>query len=974
MLGNLLKSSSTASGGNSPAPETTTNVTINATPVQPSNYEADIDSTNILDNNETDIPSDIVSDDGLKYSYDASDVNKSDSMIKNNKNSNKISFIETSSGVSTTNPNTRGSAKIFLENLLKENGNESTGHNDNKRSSFMTGTINSNTAKQNYTNRAILTKDTLLEETDPISHVVIKNYTRILDQLSDDAKTQLFGCKTMPFSNDININNKITNHSIYSTYSFRVLIAEESDQIACRNNFKVLLDRSYPKGSEIGKIRPNELRQYMFCSMLRAMNATKYSENEKFRAIPNSDYIILTRIFYLNTPYNRYALNLCLPNFLLPVITEDWTFIKNWLDVSQKIFTHIIDDYKRNPNKLKKAHDILDSHFINGFCTNQKKMNHIKFYSNSSNLSNLLTHAYPAETERIISILKNYLLPSFKSSIEIPRVFLFPPQDIRFVETWFKSCFKWMELKDGSKLNLLQTALATVIINYKNMILHSGTTDSSENAKIFVLSGNATVANKLIFLICGLLNKKLSGSLEKIDKATISPHNIDHQICVPSKPKVSMIKSSVESSPSSVSSFSSIHSSNSNSSRYISTRKGWEIPKRATTTFTSTYISPRESPLAEVIQASSFKSGNSLRYLSSSLTSQQSSYGSWLSHHPSIAKWMSRSPSVNGSDSSWVRASGNGLNGSTSVFQKTSSSTSLHQSSFERNGQNSYYTPQPSPSIIEYENSPWFETPGSLHSLDLYRAPTNATLTSDTDHTGFFNDNLCFASPLSDLNVQRDCQRVDESSILNHAFDLICEPNLDSLLSNNNINDFDVNLSHTKTNSAPVMNIDMGLSDESLSNLKFNELLPRYSSYLPDLNRYYQIQAIPYTSESDSLILSTMKKDLHLDSNTTLVRSLIISLRTRDIYEMMVRQDEVNDKKCQRIRKIFSNGKVLLKHSSNSQEISRCIEFITNSLERARGIYHEMAIYPTDNSETQNDRNREILHIFHSIINYSTSL
>ncbi|KAG0663660.1 Lst4p [Maudiozyma exigua] len=985
MLGNLLKNNINSSPATSIHTVDGTGITTTTNSANVSrqsslkytNNDSDknnqpIETKNIVENDNKDIDSDINT-----ISIDISPSVSTISLNNFGKNNNRtLADNNVSNKANNTDDNggSSQSASVFLRSLLRDS--DSSKMRRNVAPLNTTDSILRRDSTRSNSNNSNRTNSNRNEEnnTPTIYEAKINNvnhYPKLLNQIADDSKLELFGCKMMPISK--NIENEpfdLNGNDENSSYPFRILIAEENEQLACRNNFKIFLDHSHPQHSNIAKIRPNELRQYMFCSLFRAMNSKKHEKNEKFRTIPNSEYMILTRIFYLNSPYDRIAITLCLPNFLIPIITEVWSYSQNWMDESQRILSRIILEYKRIPNGFKaKKQPVTDITESSAGIHNK----HVQ--SNLANLQNMFVKTYSVELERIISILENYLIPCFKSTFEIPRLFLFPPDDIRFVETWFRGCFKWIELKDGPKLNLLQTSLATILINYKRTMFLTDNSNSKENTRIIVLSGNVTVANKLIFLICGLLNKKIRRNLELISHPTNNqtilqtPERKTENIKMQSKP-LSYNKNSVDSSPSSVSSFNSSSSSFSNSSRYNYTRNGWEIPQRVSSSSASIAMSPADSNHGVVIQPSSCKSGNnSIRYLSSSLSSQQNSYGSWFTSRPSITRMLSKSPSITGPESTLFRSNQKGSK-LTPNFHKTSSSTSLHQMGVIRNNPIPFHASQESMSLLDYEESPWIGTPESMSSIDLYHAPTNRTLTPNINPEPEINPNInSTVSQLKNVNVQRDCQRIDESKMLDSAFDAICTPELDEILIDKHPANYKIHSANTLNNKAPVIDIDIYLGKDVEDKFRFNELLPRFTAYLPNLNRFYQIQANSCNKETNNHILNTMRKDLHLNPMISTVKTLVISLQAREVYEMMVKQHNIDDKGSQRMRKIFKNGTFMLRHSSSSKDVINCISFLNESFDRVRMIYQDIDSYPLEDQEEQRHRyTGEILQIFHSII------
>ncbi|CAL9731646.1 protein Lst4p [Monosporozyma unispora] len=776
----------------------------------------------------------------------------------------------------------------------------------------------------------------------------------ILDHMSDELKFKLLGSKSIPYANTIDNNQTTTIKE--KNYAFRVLIAEETGQIACRNNYKVSLDYSFPRGSDIEKIRPNELKQYTFGSMVRTNDSLQ--SNDKFRSIPNSEFILITRIFHFKKIPNRFAISLCIPKILLSIVTECWSDIKQWLDLTQRLIISQLD---------KMVIDNMILNMDNG----------------------LLPHDYilhfPKNVDNIVNDLQKRLIPCFRSLSEIPRLFIYPEVYPDFVDTWFKDVFNWLEIKDGPKLNFLPTLLATVLLDVKDFLVENNTT------RLVLLSGNMVVANKLLFILANILEPRSRNNLNVFNKLELeksikisNTNGIDNKMPIQEEEiedTVTLGKSLTSNKPV-VGDTNSIHKivsseipdmvtitsgSSPSSQRFHTSRKGWEIPRKNSASIRSTSMSSDDS-IAEVIQASSFKSGSSsLRYLSSSLSSQPGSYGSWFNKRPSLPQFMSQSPSVKGSDS-WERVptmsnpynlqscasgtthlnnnpmnnnvSGNNVNGLNSNLHRTPSGTSLHQLYGRSYNMSSglSQTPQQSPSISEYDEYPWFGTTPESPRIDTYYSN---------------NKSSSQYLPLKNINVTRDCQKITQSDIIDEAFDSICLS-----LESDHHKDYSICQVTKGTDShAAVLELNY---ERPLRKDGYMETLPKYTSYITHFNYWFQVQAIPITPDSERHIISAMKKDLQkeLYSNT-----LYVSLRSREIKKIIMKRDadsEPGSSMKQKTRKIFNNGK----YGHVSSEFIDCIDFINMSVRKARALYEDRGLdIPS--------RNKQLVSIFLSIVNYN---
>lgn len=702
----------------------------------------------------------------------------------------------------------------------------------------------------------------------------------MLDHVSDELKYKLFASKNMNFGQP-------SPSTACSPYAYRVLIMEELGHITNRSNYTVVLDYPTINGSrKYDQIRPNELKEYIFGSPVRSNESLQES---KFRTIPNSELVMVTRIFHSPVTNNRLAVSICVPIDLLQVISEAWLQVSQWLDECQEIVLGILRMRSRYKNW---------------------------------GLPDDIQSSFPKECGNVISLLHGKLIPCLTSMSQIPRLFLYPDTFRIFVATWFKDIFNWIGIKDGPRLNFLPALLAKIICDFQNP------TKAQYTTRIVIMSGNMVVANKLIFILSGLLKPRYRACVEIESHSECSHQSntrLDEQ---PDRKRDECRKLST-----------SFERSTTDLSKYLPTRKPWEIPyNNSSNSIVS--VSSDES-LAHVIQPSSLKSAsNSLQYLSSSLSSQQgSSYGSWFNKRPSVSQLLHGSPSAKSSDQ-WEKP----MSGS---MRKTSSNTSLHQM-FARNTAN--VTPQQSPSISEYEEYPWFGTP-----------TTGSSRVEQVTHHPKLPPN---GAAFCEIDIRRDCQRLDTSELLENAFNEICRPAKDSKLE-----DIEYEIIPGDSRHAPYMQIDVDY--ETVNHIIPAELLPKYTTYLTNFNRWFNLQAFPVSSESESRVISNMKRDLQTsclqpDVNAN-SKTLLVSLRSREIKEITIMRNDSKSATAsthgivQKTKKIFNNGKC----GNVSSRLTNCISFVNVSIKKAMDLNDDPDV-------VQDEKDQEIYKIFLSLLYYTS--
>ena len=909
----------------------------------------------------------------------------------------------------------------------------------------------------------------------------------VMDHISDDLKSKLFGAKTFHSPDTDTSTSTSSNTSVGTTptytkgnktlyfgsglrcmlsaqedaqsYPFRILILEETDQLALRDNHRLIWDYSFPKSSSIGKISVNELKQYIFGSFIRVRDNNKLDQlNEKFRAIPNSNFAIISRIFYCNNAdnsdygegtRNKYALSLCIPKFLLPVVPELWLSISKWMNETQKAVGSMLLDIEceREQKQRRGYHGNSDAStatecgstgndtgnkgkirscnfdFCSGSCPGFA-IHNSNIGSNSQMI--LLNQRYHKELHKIVASVRLSLLSRFRSASEVPRLFLYPKDCVKFIKTWFNDCFKWIEIKDGPKLKFLQTLLAVIILRYKDTIIQN----SDNNTRIYVLSSNMAVANKLIFLMAGLLNSNFkcnlalinannNGSDDSVDSESNCNNNDNtrpNKVTVPieshrgadgdqsamnastcsfrssselSSSPASMTPTNTRATPesnSASSSFISLASMSPARSIYHSTSKGWEIPKKSASfsSIVPIYVSPMGTPLDPIAfsAASSFKAASSsLQYLSTSLSSRfEFSLGSGHSFTQRNKKTLSamQGASVESTESGWERTSMRDSTAPDAVPRSSSNGPLFFKAgnSLAAFPSATSATSKQCPSTPEYDEVLW---PGTMDTPPSSRPILNGTPTETStgsreklvDQSQAFHVPHSQRSFLEYVDIRRDAQRISQIEVINKAFKEVCSNNPLSVQET----EYEID-DHLKT-VAPVVDIKLELSEEFKDKLRFDELLPRFTSYVPQLDEFFAVQGLPITSEVNSQIANLMRNELAelaakspLDSgigghpgshfriakNDRVLKSLIVSLRTREIYEIYMKMDMNTGKTYKKVHQIFNLNGLIAKRDSKLQN---CIEFVTDIFQKVKANGGEMS-----------HADGEITRIFQLLLNY----
>lgn len=644
--------------------------------------------------------------------------------------------------------------------------------------------------------------------------------------MTDDFKTLLFGTR------DRMLFDRSASDRLHSG-GFRLILAQELGHLSSRNNYQVVLDHGSPSFHGTSHIPLNELKDYIFGSPIRTVDYS--ASSDKIKVVKNANIVLFTRIFYLDEKSTlRFAISCCISDDFLPVLTELWPRVSQYLDQCEHTLVNFM---------VKNSTHFLPKDWKSRDCV---------------------------EVGCVLQTFQRKVIPLLCGYADTPRLFLYPMNSIPYIKTWVKYVTNWIELKDGPRMRFLPVLLAKLRYDFASIL------KDQTNARVVVLTGNMNVANRLIFILTAFIGPHFQGTLHKsatpqmfaLSAANNSSH-INYSSNINNNKKVTNF-SKFSDSPFEL---------KSSSSSITETSKGWEIPRtKRNPTLGVTSVSSDETGVQSFIQPSSLKSGaSSVHYLSSSLNSTYGSYGSWF-------KKVAQSPSSSQE--------------TTSILRHNGSSTSLHQQAILSNANVSQRaTPQPSPTVTEYDEYPWIG--GSPITRD---SPRFEKRTSISAIHGVTDRKALLQHEIYEVDMKRTLNRLIDEEDLNEAFaSLVLDPPK-----------FSTAQPDENKNHGEIVEVDAILPNKMLSQFDtpHKELLPRYTAYTPAYNQYFQLQACQITPESENKIIHSMKRDLSsIDQNSNSTSTLLISLRSREIKQITIIKD-VNNRFIQKTKRIFQNGKI----------------------------------------------------------------
>lgn len=651
------------------------------------------------------------------------------------------------------------------------------------------------------------------------------------------------GPPACPYSNEDSFSRTLlygTPNQLRSTrlesHQFRLMIVQDKGELMQKNNYKTCFDSARDHHfDKLGSAKlnnrhdPQELIEFMFGNPIHQDLAVgdryKIHELSKLKDLPHSMLFTL----YFKCLKKVFAIGVVLPvssTDFNEAILSNHTQITSHLTLIKDAF---IENHveKRNP---AVSHNYLD-----------------------------------------VAILFKQLMFSINNLVTTPRLLLgLTQQSESMFNQWCYEVHNWIEIKDGARAGMsgtrfLQTLL-TVVNSVKKQLVDAQ--ESDEVVRVVIMAVNPIVAQKLIFILAGILPFKLKYDFEDSDvsqsKLTISSTFSDDDSTKAYDSTAISGQTLTPPTPSVIS-------------------KGWEIPTTPSCSrATPSLMTPTRSSVVQPLSSSS----QSMAYLSSSLQSQHS-FSSSLSRGFNMLQNWKNSLDMNTSSSTSHNA------------QSQGSSPGVEYDEYPWNGYpnpqastNSYTTATPSQSPSATQPIPFPSLPRSFStyeistSLDTTKSlKRNAGVGSmpklphiDRSTTTIFS----IGQPVQGKNTpELACRSLLATSTLETTleFDPVKSVNV-LTVSLDELDDFATHSSSTSTSSTTSHELSTAQQDQTEQ-----QHLPPLCGYINDFTPEFHLQACANTPDLESKIGSAMKSDLHNHSRS---RTILVSLRAREIREYVV--------------------------------------------------------------------------------------
>lgn len=627
------------------------------------------------------------------------------------------------------------------------------------------------------------------------------------------------------------------------TQHFRLVIIHDKGELLMKNNYKVHYDSSIDghfNRSSNNKLdnrhKLDELIDVMFGNPIhQGLNRSDHFKIHVLSKLPDlKESILVTKHFYVDKKHN-FAIGIVIPislNNISNALLSNWSTIATHLNLFKALF--------------------IENHLMSA-----------KKTTTAMSSSNYLD----------ISIFFKTFIKSLKYLSSTPRLLLGLTKFDSVLQNWCFEINNWIEVKDGAKLGFsgskFLTTLLTIVYGIREQLVNRDHND--EFTRVVIMASNPMVAQKLIFIISGLLPFDLD--FKAVDYKEVD--SLEDTVCESTDDGSSEMK------------FDNEHEQRTPPTPSV-IKKGWEIPTTPSASVaTASLMTPCRS---SIIQPTSISNSNSVAYLSSSLSSS-STFSTSLSRGFQLLQ-------------NWKTSSG-GENNTTVNYSSPSSSSSA-----------SYKTPSPN---NEYEDYPWCSNinqvahpnytlssghhltrasssydltsglsniPKCLKRLSIPKLPhierTTTTLykigESQKSKSQLFNRSRksCFNLLGSKVSTSIERDNVKNVAILDVSFDDV-EDDLDMNSSDGTADDYNDYVHHT-----------------------LPQLCGYVNEYIPD----FQLQACPISQELDSKIVVSMKNDLNSYARS---KTILVSLRAREIKEITLTKKNYEYKS--NVRKLYHNSR-----------------------------------------------------------------
>jgi len=659
------------------------------------------------------------------------------------------------------------------------------------------------------------------------------------------------------------------------SYNFRLIIIQDKGEILMKNNYKTYYDSALdthfnrPMHNKLNnKHDSTELIDVMFGNPIHHnLNTSDHFKIHVLSSLQGLKHsILVTKHFYVDKKHN-FAIGLVIPislDHISTAVLSNWNTITNHLNLVKAIF--------------------LENHL------NSKKCGTTPVAS-----SNYLD----------ISIFFKSFIKSIKYLSTVPRLLLGLNKFDSILQNWCLEVINWIEVKDGAKLGFSGSKFLTTLLSIVYLLkdqLVSNENNPDERVRIVIMASNPMIAQKLIFIMSGLLPFDLDfKTLDYQDMKSLNGTVCDSNN---SSTKASKLPGNEGNNN------NNNNDTNDNEHEHKTPptpsviKNGWEIPSNPSKSVaTPSIMTPCRSSIIQ--PSTSMSNANSMTYLSSSLSSS-STFSSSLSRGFQLLQNWKSSSDINNSFNNNVN-----LNNSNNSYGTNASSSSSSSISCKSPSPHNEYDDYPWNSNLNQMSHPNYTTlssathslprtnssydlscfgsiPKNLKRLSIPKLPhierTTTTLYKIGEYqktkTQFFNNSRqsCFSLMRSkDLNTSVEQDDIKNVSILDVSF----EDDEDELNNDDNDNEEEDDSNNYKHYTLP-------------------QLCGYVNEYIPDFN----LQACPISQDLDSKIISSMKNDLNTCKKS---KTILVSLRAREIKEMSLFKTQHEYKST--IKKLYHNSR-----------------------------------------------------------------
>lgn len=653
--------------------------------------------------------------------------------------------------------------------------------------------------------------------------------------------------------------------------SFRLVIIQDKGELLMKNNYKTHYDSALdphfnrPIHNKLSnKHESSELVEIMFGNPIHHdLNRSDNFKIHVMSSLPDLKNSILVSMHFYFDKKHKFAIGIVIPiglNDISSVVLSNWVAVSNHLNLLKAIFIE-------NHLNIKK-------------CTNT---------STQMASSNYLD----------ISIFFKTFIKSIKYLSTVPRLLLGLIKFDSILQNWCFEVNNWIEVKDGAKLGFsgtkFLTTLLSIVYGLKNQLVSK---KNDESVRVVIMASNPMVAQKLIFIISGLLPFNLNFKVtdyEDDDKSledTVVESTDDLNDL-----KIEIPQEKTPPTPSVI-------------------KQGWEIPTTPSRSVaTPSIMTPCRSSIIQ--PATSMSTSNSMAYLSSSLSSSSTFSTSLSRGFQLLQNWKNTGTSDDG----------NNQNNTPS-----SSSSSV-----------SYKTPSPNNEPDDY---PWYSNLNQI-SHPNYTLSSSSSTGHHLSRTSSSYDLSCCLS-----NIPKSIKRLSipklphverstttlfkigesqktKSQLFNNTrkscFSLLSSKSLNTRIERDNVKGVSIL-------DVPFDDDEEGEDEEFDNDFRKGETYNDYKRYpLPQLCGYvnefipdFKLQACPISQDLDSKLASAMKNDL---DNFKSSKTILVSLRAREIKEMTLVKKSYEYKST--MKKLYHNPRP---SSSIDKESWTKIDTLLNSI------------------------------------------